>query len=219
MAGFNFELGRSNNMVAAESRGMITIGRWAKRFKVTAAAAVAVMQPPEAHHTGTGRRGKSRLTQVIDSAVEPTAEQIETMRDFDRAAKAAKEAPPTIVEDCAARYITWPTTRGARRVPTEHVKLLFSVEMFADGTVAATELVEEFRAVTPEEIAAHVAAGKPAWTAPRSVCTGRLVAGRRTTGWEKLSGLVVARDGEIVYTANVNAAYDNAAAIAKRICE
>lgn len=84
MAGFNYELGRSNNMVEAERRGMITIGRWAKRYGVSARAAVEVMQPCEAHHTGTGRRGKSRLTPVIESDLEPTAEQLERMKAWDR---------------------------------------------------------------------------------------------------------------------------------------
>jgi hypothetical protein len=83
MAGFDFAAGRSNNMVEAELRGMVTIGRWGKRFGVSAAAVEAVMRPSEAHHTGTGRRGKSRLTPVIDSTLEPTAEQLAAMQAFD----------------------------------------------------------------------------------------------------------------------------------------
>ena len=94
MAGFNFAAGRSNNMVAAEAAGKVTIGRWARRYGVSAAAAVAVMQPSEAHHTGTGRRGRSRLTPVIAGDCEPTAEQVAAMKEFDRAAKAAKQTPP-----------------------------------------------------------------------------------------------------------------------------
>ena len=84
MAGYNYQAGRSNNMVDAEARGMITIGRWAKRHGVSARAAVEVMQPSEAHHTGTGRRGKSRLTAVIEVACEPTAAQLIEMRSWDR---------------------------------------------------------------------------------------------------------------------------------------
>lgn len=84
MAGFDYAAGRSNNMVAAESRGMVTIGRWARRHGVSARAATEVMQPTEAHHTGTGRRGRSRLTPVIDSATEPTEEQLAAMQAWDR---------------------------------------------------------------------------------------------------------------------------------------
>jgi hypothetical protein len=84
MAGFNFEEGRSHNMCAAEARGMVTIGRWAKRHKVSARAACEVMQPTEAHHTGTGRHGKSRLTPVISAATEPTADQLAAMQAWDR---------------------------------------------------------------------------------------------------------------------------------------
>lgn len=83
MACFNYELGRSNNMVAAEERGMVTLGRWAKRHGVSARAAQEVMRPTEAHHTGTGRRGKSRLTYVIAGDLEPTAEQLAAMREWD----------------------------------------------------------------------------------------------------------------------------------------
>lgn len=83
MAGFDYSRGRSNNMVAAEDRGMLTIGRWAKRYGVSARAATEVMQPCEAHHTGTGRRGKSRLTPVIERDREPTAEELAAMRVWD----------------------------------------------------------------------------------------------------------------------------------------
>jgi hypothetical protein len=84
MAGFNHDLGRSNNMLAAEERGQVTVGRWAKKYGVTARAAVEVMNPSEAHHTGTGRRGKSRLTPVINESTVPTAEQLEAMKAWDR---------------------------------------------------------------------------------------------------------------------------------------
>ncbi|MFQ5591319.1 MAG: hypothetical protein ACE5HE_09170 [Phycisphaerae bacterium] len=83
MAGFNHERGRSNNMVDAEARGMVTVGRWARRHGVSARAAVEVMRPDEAHHTGTGRRGKSRLTHVLPRELEPSAGQLEAMRAWD----------------------------------------------------------------------------------------------------------------------------------------
>ena len=184
MAGFDYEAGRSNNMVAAEGRGMVTIGRWAKRFGVSAAAAVNVMRPAEAHHTGTGRRGKSRLTPVIDGDTEPTAVQVAAMKALDAAAKHLKEAPPTIIRDCVVRYITWPTSRWARRIPTEQVEAVQSVELHADGTI---ECVDPY--------------------------------GHRTVNWQRLSGLVIAKDGQVVAERNVNADYDDAAAIAARICE
>jgi hypothetical protein len=63
---------------------MITIGRWAKRHGVSAGAAVEVMRPSEAHHTGTGRRGKSRLTPVIARDTEPTPEQLAALQAWDR---------------------------------------------------------------------------------------------------------------------------------------
>lgn len=84
MAGFDFAAGRSNNMVAAEAAGKITIGRWAKRHGVSARAAIEVMRPAEAHHTGTGRRGKSRLTPVIAADLEPMPEQLAAMQAWDR---------------------------------------------------------------------------------------------------------------------------------------
>jgi hypothetical protein len=87
MAGFNFSAGRSNNMLAAEAAGMVTIGRWAKRHGVSAKAAESVMRPTEAHHTGTGRRGSTRLTYVIEGSKEPTPEQLEAMRAFDAGAR------------------------------------------------------------------------------------------------------------------------------------
>ncbi|MFA5266290.1 MAG: hypothetical protein WC378_20900 [Opitutaceae bacterium] len=123
-------------MVSAEAAGKITIGRWAKRFGVSAAAAVEVMSPTEAHHTGTGWRGKSRLTPVIDSDSTPTDAQVAAMKAFDESAKAAKSAPPRIVENCVVRYVTWPTTRYARRKPTEHVEAVAAVELFATGAIA-----------------------------------------------------------------------------------
>ncbi len=173
MAGFDYEAGRSNNMVAAEERGMVTIGRWARRYKVSAAAARAIMRPHEAHHTGTGRRGKSRLTYVIAGDCEPTAEQLAAMRDFDAAAKAAKEEQPvTTHTGCVVRYLTWPTTRYARRIPTEVIERNHTIELFADGT----------------------------------------------PHWKRLSGLVVAKDGLVIFSDNLNPQYDNAAEIARRIC-
>ena len=84
MAGFDYAAGRSNNMIAAEANGMVTIGRWAKRLGVSARAAVEVMSPGEAHHTGTGWPGRSRLTPVIDAATEPTPEQLAAMQAWDR---------------------------------------------------------------------------------------------------------------------------------------
>ena len=183
MAGFNYECGRSNNMVAAESRGLITIGRWAKRHGVSAAAAVAVMNPNEAHHTGTGRFGKSRLTPVIDADATPTNEQLAEMKAFDAKAAADKAAAPTIYADCVCRYLTFPTSRCAKsRRPTEHVEKVAAVELFAAGEVACVE-----------------------------------TSGRRTIGWHKLAGLVVAVDGKLIYHHNVNLAYDDVDAIVARI--
>lgn len=83
MAGFDYDTGRSNNMMTAEATGKTTIGRWAKRHGVSARAATEIMRPIEAHHTGTGRRGKSRLTPVIASETEPTTEQLAAMRAWD----------------------------------------------------------------------------------------------------------------------------------------
>lgn len=112
MAGFNYELGRSNNMVSAEERGMITLGRWARRHGVSAGAAQEVMRPSEAHHTGTGRRGTSRLTPVLPGALEPTAEQLEAMRAWDRGER------PTV----QGWFVAWRRERGnygrVRNVPT-----------------------------------------------------------------------------------------------------
>ena len=84
VSGFNYEVGRSNNMVAAEENGQVTIGRWAKRHGVSARAACEIMQPSEAHHTGTGRRGKSRLTPVIARETVPSADQLASMKAWDR---------------------------------------------------------------------------------------------------------------------------------------
>lgn len=108
MAGFNYEAGKSNNMVSAEARGMLTLGRWAKKFgvKATAAAVKAVMQPTEAHHTGTGRVGKSRLSFVLDSAVGPNAEQIARMIDFDA-------AEPQVFLNCICRETVFGNLSGA----------------------------------------------------------------------------------------------------------
>lgn len=112
MAGFNYGLGRSNNMVAAEASGKITIGRWAKRHKVSAAAAGAVMQPCEAHHTGTGRPGKSRLTPVIQADREPTADQLARMQEFDRAQQEPLPTPVTHA-DCVIRWVEFDNLTGA----------------------------------------------------------------------------------------------------------
>ena len=127
MAGFDYSAGRSNNMVAAESRGMITIGRWAKRHGVSAAAAVAVIRPHEAHHTGTGRRGTSRLTPVVDSATEPTAAQLSAMVEHDRLS-----AQSRTIGGCRVRWLSWPTSRTARRLPSDHLELR-GVDVVIDG--------------------------------------------------------------------------------------
>ena len=118
MAGFNFELGRSNNMVAAEERGMVTIGRWARKYHVTAKAAKIVMDPDEAHHTGTGRPGKSRLTYVIERDTVPTDAQLVKMRAID--------AGETITKtDCMVRWLEFEHVIGRfgkhlGRRPVEH---------------------------------------------------------------------------------------------------
>jgi len=104
MAGFDHQLGRSNNMVLAEAAGKVTIGRWAKRHKVSARAAVEVMRPGEAHHTGTGHRGKSRLTPVIDSTVEPTSEQVTAMQAWDRGERPAVRGWYTVWGRVTGRY-------------------------------------------------------------------------------------------------------------------
>lgn len=91
MAGFDYSAGRSNNMIAAEERGMITIGRWAKAHGVSARAATEVMNPTEAHHTGTGRRGTSRLTPVIAGDMVPSAEQLAAMQAWDRGQRPAAQ--------------------------------------------------------------------------------------------------------------------------------
>lgn len=195
MAGFNYSLGCSNNMLAARERGMVNVGTWGRRWGVSAAAVIEVMRPAEAHHTGTGRRGRSRLTYVIAGATEPTADQLAAMRGFDaemRLAKhVAKEArkmgsfsqPVRVARDCVARYLTWPTTRGARRIPREVVEPLAELRFFTDGSIVGVE--------------------PP---------TGRL-----TTGWERLSGLVVARAGQVIFTNRLNEEFDCAEEIARRI--
>lgn len=185
MAGFDFSAGCSNNMLAARARGMVNAGTWGRRFRVSAAAVVAVMRPTEAHHTGTGLRGRSRLTPVLPGYLQPTEEQLAAMRAFDsaaKAAKAAKAAPPRVERDRVARYLRWPTSRLARRIPTEVVERLSEVWVFADGRMKAVK-----------------------------------VDGRTTICWEQLSGLVVARAGQVIFTANVNAEFDDAEKIAARI--
>ena len=83
MAGFDYAAGRSNNMIAAESRGMVTVGRWGRKYKVSARAVMEVMRPAEAHHTGTGWQGRSKLTYVIEADLVPSAEQLAAMRAWD----------------------------------------------------------------------------------------------------------------------------------------
>jgi len=83
MAGFNYDSGCSNNMLEARERGMMNIGAWGRRYRVSAAAVENVMCPTEAHHTGTGRRGTSRLTYVISTKLEPTADQVAEMKRYD----------------------------------------------------------------------------------------------------------------------------------------
>ena len=185
MAGFNYSLGRSNNMVSAESRGMITIGRWAKKIKVSAAAARYVMQPREAHHTGTGHTGKSRLTSVIDEATNPTDEQLREMRAFDASASVEKSAAPLQLESCVARYVEWPGRAAKRRFPTEMIARLDQLLIYADGRIMAK----------------------------RSDRDGL------TTSWEKKSGLVIAQNGRVCITKNLNDRFDDAIAIAQRICK
>jgi hypothetical protein len=147
MAGFDYAAGRSNNMVEAESRGMVTIGRWARRFKVSAAAAVAVMRPTEAHHTGTGRRGKSRLTPVIDAATEPTAEQLAAMRAFD-----AGDRPQV-----SGVYLKWAAVYDG---PYGRKRFIPTVAVF-EGDEAASRKLKEFESLTPAEMAlARAWAGK-----------------------------------------------------------
>lgn len=188
MAGFNHTAGRSNNMVAAEERGMEVVSTWGKRHGVSAAAALAVMRPSEAHHTGTGRRGKSRLTYVL-SGTEPTTEQLEAMREHDRAAKAAKSAPPIVVHDCALRFVVFGHLTGnygriIRRncVPQEEIRACAEVHIFATGEVAAV-----------------------------------MADGAQYGGYQKKSGLIIAKDGMVIFAANVNDKYDDAKAIAARI--
>jgi hypothetical protein len=135
MSGFNYAAGRSNNMMAAESRGMVTIGRWARQYGVSAAAAVEVMRPGEAHHTGTGRVGKSRLTPVIDGDREATPEEISVMKELDRAAKAARAAPPREVPGCTARWLSWPGRYARRRFPEEQIEYGLVALLFADGRI------------------------------------------------------------------------------------
>ncbi len=182
MAGFSFSAGCSNNMLAARERGMVNASTWGRRHGVSAAAVVEVMRPGEAHHTGTGRRGRSRLTPVLPDDLEPTGEQLAAMRAFDAAARAAKAAPPRVERACVARYLRWPKSPRARRVPAEVVQPLAEIRLFADGRMEAVE-----------------------------------ADGRVTTHWERLGGLVVARDGQVVVTANLNSVYDDAETIAARI--
>jgi len=84
VGGYDYGEGRSRRMIQAEVEGKITIGRWAKRHGVSVRAAVEVMALTEAHHTGTGRRGRTRLTYVIEADAEPTTEQLEAMQAWNR---------------------------------------------------------------------------------------------------------------------------------------
>lgn len=179
MAGYNYNAGRSNNMVAAESEGKVVVSQWAKRYRVSAAAAVEVMQPGEAHHTGTGRRGKSRLTPVLDWEQEPTEAKLAAMRQFDADKKAAKTAAPVIHRGCIARWVYF-TRRGGCYVPNEKVEKVAVVEL-QNGSIRCRQ------------------------------------AGEWTIGWEKLSGLVIAKAGQVVVESKINRLYDNAAEIARRI--
>lgn len=190
MSGFNYELGKSNNALDAIERGMTTLGRWAKRHGVSAAAAESVMRPTEYHHTGTGRRGKSRATWYVAADLEPTAEHLSAMKEFDRAAKVAKQAPPTVYIDCVCRRLYFPRyarTRAGKR-PEERIDRVHEVRIFADGRIACLE----------------ANSANPALSADV------------TTGWEKMPGVVIAKDGELIYD-NVNARFDDANEIAKRI--
>lgn len=77
---------------------MLTLGRWARRHKLraSAAAVLAVMQPTEAHHTGTGRVGKSRISYVLPASQAPTQEQREAMLAHDA-------EQPVVYENCTVR--------------------------------------------------------------------------------------------------------------------
>jgi hypothetical protein len=193
MAGFNFLAGRSNNMVLAESQGKITIGRWGKRYKVSAAAVMRIMCPTEAHHTGTGYRGKSRLTYVIHGETVPTEEQLERMRKFDadrRAAKAylAERLAPSQdtkaeqhFENCVARFKVFPSFPSRDRRPFEKFVRLETVKIHCDGKIVAKEL--GYAAATP--------------------------------GWHRRSGLMIMdAAGEIVAERNIFIEYDDAVEIA-----
>jgi len=173
MAGFDFSSGCSNNMLAARDRGMVNAGIWGKRYRVSAAAVMAVMEPTEAHHTGTGHRGRSRLTPVLPGDLEPTAEQVAAMREFDRAAREAKAAPVTILTGCTVRYLQfhrYARTRAGRR-PDEVIDRDRTVELRGgapqlkmlpglvlvgpDGQVLVENVNSRFESAT--EIAARIA--------------------------------------------------------------
>ena len=129
MSGFNFEVGRSNNMLDAEERGMLTAGRWGRLHGgFSATAVVAVMRPSEAHHTGTGRRGKSRLTPVLDGDVGPTAEQTVAMRAFD-----AGDRPRV-----QGAYLKFESARG----PYGRKRWIPTVGLFVGDEAAARKLKE-----------------------------------------------------------------------------
>ena len=139
MAGFDFDRGRSNNMVEAESRGCLTAGRWGKRYGVSAAAVVAIMQPTEAHHTGTGRRGRSRLTAVLPGELVPTAEQLAAMRAFDTGDR------PQV----AGVYLKWKTVYDG---PHGRKRFVPTVGIFEGDEVGSRKL-KEFEPMTTEQMA------------------------------------------------------------------
>ena len=137
MAGFNFAAGASNNMIDARERGMVNVGDWARRHGCSAAAAVDVMAPTEAHHTGTGHRGKSRLTPVIAGDLEPTPEQIAAMKKFDADRKAGA-LPQT-----RGLYMAWGTAYDG---PYGRKRFFPAVGLFQGDAVKAKKL-REFEAL------------------------------------------------------------------------
>lgn len=136
MAGFDYSQGKSNNALAAEAGGKITLGRWAKRYGVTAAAAKAVMNVYEYHHTGTGRRGKSRETYYIASTWQASPEQIAEMKAWDRTARLAKAGIGAIDHnDCVVRWIEWNGRYGRRWTANEQIERGRCVRVLADGVI------------------------------------------------------------------------------------
>lgn len=171
MVGFNYERGRSNNMVDAESRGMMTVGRWANRYGVSARAVIVIMHPTEAHHTGAGHVGRSQLTPVLHYTHTPTNAELVAMRDFDR-------TPLIDHLDCTARWLHWTTQRYRnrgrtcrRRVPHPVVSLGTTVRVDCQGGIQSIN-------------------GKPAYRLAGVVIlssTGELIAHSRVSPYENLS--------------------------------